>query len=126
MIAIKNLSGTSVDRKLLTGVAKIVLKGENTIIGKEISLVFVKEDKIKEINKKYRRKNKPTDVLSFEGINEIFICPSLAKGRIKHVLIHALLHLSGYDHKAEKETELMEKKEIHYLSLCQKAKLLQG
>jgi len=126
MIAIKNLSGTSVDRKLLTGVAKIVLKGENTIIGKEISLVFVKEDKIKEINKKYRRKNKPTDVLSFEGINEIFICPSLAKGRIGHVLIHALLHLSGYDHKAEKETELMEKKEIHYLLLCQKAKLLQG
>jgi len=55
------------------------------IIGKqEISLVFVGKEKIQEINKKYRRKDQPTDVLSFdEDLNEIFICPDVVRSQAK-------------------------------------------
>lgn len=78
MIYIKNLTKITVDKKFLERVAKIVLKGENNIT-KEISVVLVNKKKIQEINKKYRGKDVPTDVLSFEEIDEIFICPEVIK-----------------------------------------------
>src|SRR3989338_8249655 len=53
-----------------------------------VSLNLVREGKIKELNKKYRHKNKVTDVLSFpmeEGgdMGDIFICLSIAKKEAK-------------------------------------------
>jgi len=90
---------------------------------RQISLVFVNENKIKEINRRYRQKNEATDVLSFEGLNEIFICPAAVKKQAKklknpfrselmRVLIHGILHLKGYMHeKNKKETERMEEME---------------
>ena len=87
---------------------------------RQISLVFVNENKIKEINRRYRQKNEATDVLSFEGLNEIFICPAAVKRQAKklknpfrselmRVLIHGILHLKGYRHKkSKKEAERME------------------
>jgi probable rRNA maturation factor len=85
----------------------------------EISLVICGEQKIKEINKKYRHKNKVTDVLSFEKLNEIFICLPQAKKQAKRqkrslnyeltrLLVHGIVHLKGYDHElGEKEAAEM-------------------
>ncbi len=64
MIEINNLTNFAVDKKFLTGVAKKVLKGENRE-RENISIAFISSDEIKKLNKKYRKKNKPTDVLSF-------------------------------------------------------------
>ena len=129
MIEINNLTTLSgVDKKFLKGVAKTILKGENT---KEagLSVVLVSSGRIKKLNKKYRGKNKITDVLAFgEGLNEIVICPSEVKKNAKkyniafkkelaRVLIHGILHLSGYEHEvSEKKAREMERKQEFYLS----------
>lgn len=122
MIEINNLTKFRIDKKLFSTVAKIVLKGENR--GREnISLAFVNKAEIKKLNKKFRKKDKATDVLSF-GLNEknylgeIVICSeAVRKGEMLKVFIHGILHLCGYEHeRSEKEAEIMEKKQNFYLS----------
>lgn len=118
MIQITNLTRRKIDEKFLIGLAKKVLKEENKEI-ENLSIVFVGKKRIWELNKKYRKKDKPTDVLSFgEELNEIVIYPVMAKGEkgIEKVLIHGILHLLGYDHeKNEKEAKKMEEKQRCYL-----------
>jgi probable rRNA maturation factor len=97
---------------------------KNKILGKkyDLSLVFVGEKKIKELNKKYRKINKPTDILSFpisKVSGEIFVCQKIAKikakefGRkynnfISFLLIHGMVHLLGFEHG--KKMEKLEEK----------------
>ena len=111
MIEIRNLTKQKVDEKFLERVAKKVLKGENR---KEIdlSIALVSEARIKKLNKKYRGKNKVTDVLSFgDGLNEIIICPAVIKTKkeLASVLIHGILHILGREH-----SKLMQNKEEYY------------
>ena len=98
------------------------------ILGKNytLSLAYVSEKAIQEINKKYRKKNKPTNELSFslsKNEGELRLCPSLIKKEAKDetknfgknysqlllfLVIHGMLHLKGMDHsstmdKAEKK-----------------------
>jgi probable rRNA maturation factor len=129
-IEINNLTKFRLDKKLYTGLAKKVIKGENKEIElKNLSIAFVSTTEIKKANKKYRGKDNPTDVLSFgESLNEILICPDVVKknaekfgvsfkNEIAKILIHGALHLCGYDHeKSEKEAEVMEQKENFYLN----------
>ncbi|MBU3901637.1 rRNA maturation RNase YbeY [Patescibacteria group bacterium] len=114
---ITNLTKTKIDTKFLQKVApaaSAVLKFK-----KEISLVFIGDAKMKELNKKYRGKNKTTDVLSFEELNEIFICLPQAKKQARELkvsinceltrlLTHGIVHLKGYDHaKSAREATRM-------------------
>ncbi len=124
MIEINNLTDFQADRRFFSTVAKKVLKGENRET-QTISLAFVSEEEIKKLNQKFRKKNKPTDVLSFElkedgYLGEIIICPEIVKEKGEEVLevfIHGILHLCGYDHeKSKKEAGEMEAKEKFYLS----------
>ncbi len=99
MIEVANLTRRKIDEKFLTGVAKKVLKGENR--REDISIVFVSEKRMRELNKKYRHQDKVTDVLSFgEGLNEIVICLAVIKTKkeLVKVLIHGVLHVLGYEH----------------------------
>jgi probable rRNA maturation factor len=141
MIEINNLTNFPVDKKSFSQVAKKVLKGENRET-KNISLAFVGKEEIKKLNKKFRKKNKATDVLSFSAqggpasgwnieeenyLGEIIICPEVVKENAKKygisakeetmkVFVHGILHLLGYDHeKTEKKAEEMEDKEKFYL-----------
>ncbi|MDP2910191.1 MAG: rRNA maturation RNase YbeY [bacterium] len=112
MIEINNLTGRKIDEKFLKGLAKKVLKGENRE-ETDLSIAFVDKKRIKELNKKYREKDKVTDVLSFgEELNEVVICPAAVKNKkeLAEVLIHGILHILGYEHG-----ESMEKKQIYYL-----------
>ncbi len=120
MIEINNLSSFRISRARFSTVAKIVLKGENRVREK-ISLAFVNKAEIKKLNKKFRNKNRETDVLSFELDNgylgEVVICPEVVKTEKEQikVFIHGILHLLGYEHeKSKKESELMEKKQEKY------------
>jgi len=87
---INNLTNFAVDKKSFTQVAKKVLSGENR--GTEnISLAFVGKEEIKKLNKKFRKKDEATDVLSFnldesfgaaqdkKYLGEIVICPDIVK-----------------------------------------------
>ena len=79
----------------------------------------------KEINKKYRNKDRPTNILSFalrKDEGELILCPAVIKREApKHdktfkeflgfLVIHGMLHLKGLDHGKK-----MEKLEEKYLS----------
>ena len=86
-----------------------------------LNLIFVDDKKIKAINKKYRKKNMSTDVLTFvTSLNnnsaknvsycDIFFSAETVKKDAKknftnfydhlaHLLIHCFLHVNGYEHK---------------------------
>ena len=123
-IEINNLIGFPVDKRSFTQVAKKVLIGENREI-ENISLAFVGKEEIQKLNKKYRKKNKPTDVLSFnldekDCLGDIVICPDVVREKgeeMLEVFIHGILHLLGYDHeRSKKDEEIMLAKQDLYLS----------
>ena len=132
-IEINNLTDFTVDKKFFSEVAKKVLKGENKEM-ENLSIAFVSTREMRKLNKKYRKKDKPTDVLSFEksisfkvDFSEVVICPQFveenAKGKksvkreLAKVLVHGILHTLGYDHEVSKtEEERMFKKQEYYLS----------
>lgn len=117
MLEITNTTKTKIDTKFLQKAAQAAFAVLAT--EKEISLVFVGDAKMKAVNKKYRCKNKTTDVLSFEELNEIFISLPMAKKQAKllktslkveltRLLTHGIVHLNGYDHeKSASEAERM-------------------
>jgi len=81
MLEVVNLTEIKIDTKFLQKVAQAAF----AVLGikEEVSLVFIGDAKMKELNKKYRGKNKTTDVLSFKELSEIFICLSQAKRQAK-------------------------------------------
>ncbi len=129
MLEITNTTKTKIDTKFLQKAAQAAFAVLRT--KKDISLVFVDDAKMKTVNKKYRHKNKTTDVLSFEELNEIFISLPVAKKQARlasknseskrakllktslkveltRLLTHGIVHLSGYDHeKSANEAERM-------------------
>ena len=94
-------------------------KIKQDILGKEYSLsvAFVSEKKSREINKKYRNIDKPTNVLSFalhKDAGEIILCKSVIKKQLKKfgrtlpqlvgfLVIHGMLHLKGMQHSSRME-----------------------
>ncbi len=98
----------------------------------ELDVSFVSSRRIQEVNKQYRDKDKPTNILSFpfsDASGQIIICPVIAKKEasslsiaadeyIQFLFIHGLLHLIGFDHGAT-----MERKEQEY---CTRFKLKLG
>ena len=102
----------------------------------QINIVLVSASFIKKLNYKFRKKNKPTDVLSFninDNLAEIYICPSFIKKNLNkgvpfdeelaRMIIHGTLHVLGYDHKGyfienrEKQEKMfaLQEKILHYM-----------
>ena len=133
MIEVNNLTASPVNIKNLKRIAEKVLKGEKRG-NKTISIALVGKIKIKELNRRYRKKDKATDVLSFlyDQGGEIVLCFEVikknarkfglsAKTELLRSLIHGMLHLLGYDHeKNEKEEKKMQNLQNHYFKTCQK------
>ena len=91
----------------------------------EFSILLTNNKKMKNLNFKFRKKNKPTDVLSFQTndniyIGDIAISYEIVNKRSKlsnffiefdKMWIHGYFHLIGYDHKKLKDFKKMVKKE---------------
>ena len=91
----------------------------------EFSILLTNNKKMKNLNFKFRKKNKPTDVLSFQSndniyIGDIAISYEIVNKRSKlsnffiefdKMWIHGYFHLIGYDHKKLKDFKKMTKKE---------------
>lgn len=129
-----------VDNKFVDFTTEVV---ENTLMLEgldrkgEVSLVFVDDDYIQQLNREYRGIDSPTDVLSFsmvEGepliheqedeliLGDVVISLETARRQCKeyghslyqevaYLTIHGVLHLLGYDHQEEQEKQEMQNKE---------------
>ena len=76
--------------------------------------MLVKPELMRELNLKFRGKDAPTDVLSFEldgpygeMVGEIVICPECAEMDLEELVVHGALHLSGMDHGEDFEASEM-------------------
>ena len=96
---------------------------------KDLTVRLVEESEIQQLNRDYRNKDKPTNVLSFsfedvpevecEYLGDIVICMDVVRNEsaqqdkafvshFAHMVIHGTLHLCGYDHQTDDEAEVME------------------
>ncbi len=97
-----------------------------------ISIVFADDFEVQKLNKSFRNKDKPTNVLSFptEGYDWQEIETSLSLGdiilayetviheaknlqmstldHVSHLIIHGILHLIGFDHEDDNDAQIME------------------
>ena len=132
MIEINNLTTNPIDEEFLKKIAQKVLVGEKA--KEELSIALVGQGRMRALNKKYRGKNRVTDVLAFpnDGLGEIVICLREVKKNAKRfgstfekelarVLIHGILHLLGYNHEvSEEKAKEMAEIQKHYLEICQR------
>ena len=114
-------------RALEAGAAQMTAKGE-------VAVLLTNNAEIQVLNRDWRSKDKPTDVLSFPAdpmdvpfLGDIAVALGVtqddAKTRnigldqhLSHLLIHGLLHLLGHDHKDDTEAAEMEALEIAALA----------
>ena len=115
---------------------KLLNKFKITSNVQEISIFLTNSEKMRQLNLRFRKKNKPTDVLSFpinivkkkKGyLGDIAISYEIVNKRSKKsnfnyefdkMWVHGYLHLLGYDHKKIREFEKMhkiEKKILNYI-----------
>jgi probable rRNA maturation factor len=97
----------------------------------EISVVFSDDQHIQDLNKAFRHKDTPTNVLSFiseiDGeLGDIILSYETVRkeamnadipfnNHTLHLIIHGFLHLLGYDHEEENDAYAMENMEIQIL-----------
>lgn len=118
MVEINNRTKFKINQSLIKKNAECVIR----LLKKRInlSLAIVDPSEMRRLNRRYRNKDKVTDVLSFEELNEIVICYQQAKKQAKIVghsideemallLVHGLLHLLGYDHQGKQENLKMQR-----------------
>ncbi len=122
-----------VDRRRMREVARAVLEGEG-VAEAEISLAFVDNATIHQLNKRYLDHDEPTDVLTFplsdptakKLAGEIVIGAEVAQAQAAErghdvqaelalYVIHGLLHLCGYDDKSDDAAKVMRERERHWL-----------
>ena len=103
------------------------LLGRQDIRLGELSIALVDDAKMATLNKYYREKDGPTNVLSFPAdaplLGDIVLSYETIKreasdkgvsfaDHMSHLLIHGFLHLQGYDHQTHEEAAVMEALEI--------------
>ena len=76
-----------------------------------VAVEFVDEERIRELNREFRQRDEPTDVLSF-GVDEdglpagprelgdVIICPARTTD-LREAVVHGALHLTGMDHEVD-------------------------
>jgi probable rRNA maturation factor len=98
----------------------------------ELSVALADDAMVQRLNREYRAKDKPTNVLSFPAAHgpllgdvivayETLIAEAQEEGlapadHLTHLTIHGLLHLLGYDHETEPDAVAMESIETSILA----------
>lgn len=143
-IIIENSTNENINNDLIKAVISAALEYENIKNDCEVSVTIADNEIIRQLNKKYRNIDRPTDVLSFPLIDfrreklpppdkilylgDIVI--SIEKAREQAVeyghslqrelgflTAHSMLHLLGYDHMIKDEEIIMFKKQEEILNL---------
>ena len=91
---------------------------------RELGVAFVSPREIQMWNRRYRRRNKATDVLSFDGdgngsLGDLMLCPRVLKHQAQrfstttkeetlYIFVHGVLHLLGFEHeRGHREAQIM-------------------
>ena len=103
-----------------------------------VTLRLASNDTVQGLNKQFRKKDKPTNVLSFPNdddgleaawhVGDIILAQGVVEDEVdttgrplanhtRHLMLHGLLHLVGYDHETPRDANVMEKLERTLLSL---------
>jgi probable rRNA maturation factor len=113
-------------RAVEAALAELGLAGDS-----ELSLLFTDDAHIRVLNREWRGKDKPTNVLSFPAfdvapgdplpamLGDIVLAHETVSSEavlehkpfdhhVTHLVVHGLLHLLGYDHETDEEAEEME------------------
>ncbi|HIE59380.1 MAG TPA: rRNA maturation RNase YbeY [Persephonella sp.] len=120
----KEIYDRKITKKFVKNLAEGILDYLN-LKNVELSIVLTDNETIKQINKEWRNKDKPTDVLSFPIndnpfgykytiLGDVIISVPFAKNQAKEIgltekeeilrlLAHGILHLLGYDHETNEE-----------------------
>ncbi len=137
MVVIQNsVNDSSVNEQNLTDTLQQVID-DLGVGGSELLIRLVDKAEIQLLNKTYREKDKPTNVLSFPSelpkeidiaiLGDVVICITVVQieaqaqsksfeNHLMHMAIHGILHLLGYDHIKDSESDEMEGLEIKILA----------
>lgn len=121
----KQIKDRDITKKFIKDITTEILKALN-LDNVEVSITLTDDETIRQINRDWRGKDKPTDVLSFpmdetvgyryKVLGDVIISIPYAKRQahqigltereeILRLLIHGILHLLGYDHERSQEDE---------------------
>jgi probable rRNA maturation factor len=114
-VEVENRSGAAVDEAGAVELARRVLAGEGVESG-ELGLVFVGPEESRALKLEHLDIDEPTDALAFpldalddlpdglpRQLGDVVMCPQVVGDEWQAPLVHAVLHLVGYDHGAEME-----------------------
>ena len=114
-IEVVNRSGREVDEAAAVELARSVLAAEGVGAG-ELGLAFVGPDESRALKREHLGVDEATDALAFpldglgalphgmpRQLGDVVVCPDVVGEAWRRPLVHALLHLLGYDHGREME-----------------------
>lgn len=115
-----------------------VSRTKPSVSGLPLSIRIVGAAESRRLNRTWRGKDKPTNVLSFPSVDPGFIMTGAPLGDLAicapvvareareqgkpprahwaHMVVHGVLHLLGYDHEIDRDAELMEAREVAILA----------
>jgi probable rRNA maturation factor len=115
-VEVDNRSGEEVDETAAVELARSVLGGEGVESG-ELGLAFVGPEESRALKQEHLGIDEATDALAFpidglatlpdgmpRQLGDVVVCPQVVGEEWRRPLVHALLHLVGYDHGPEMET----------------------
>jgi probable rRNA maturation factor len=114
-IEIDNRSGVEIDEQGACELARRVLASEGIDSG-ELGLVFVSPEESRALKQEHLGIDESTDALAFpidgrddlpdglpRQLGDVVVCPQVVGAEWRAPIVHAVLHLIGYDHGAEME-----------------------
>ena len=114
-VEVENRSGIAVDEPAAVELVQQVLGAEGVDSG-EVGLVFVAPEESRELKREHLGVDEATDALAFpidgrdalpdglpRQLGDVVVCPQVVGDEWRAPLVHAVLHLVGYDHGAEME-----------------------
>jgi probable rRNA maturation factor len=99
-----------------------------------LTILLADDETLRALNRRFRRKNKPTNVLSFPAtenadayLGDVALAFGVAREEARvsgkrfsdhavHLAVHGVLHLLGYDHETQRQAKVMEPLETALLA----------